>query len=134
MVVSQNLKLHLRLSSRWVCGYFEYDLNSAVTVRGRVPPFGNRPIRTDNYFSSLLHWSKHLHIGHFKTVDKNTSMGILLISGITRCGNVQHNEKFFDTLLITPADTVEEVKARAEQKEINLRYFDDGKVRNYNFL
>merc|ERR1719494_1571588 len=53
---------------------------------------------------------------------------LILHNGITHCGNLQHNEKFFDTLLVTPADSVEEVKARAEEKEINLRYFDDGRI------
>lgn len=38
------------------------------------------------------------------------------------------NSQFFDTLKIQPSLPVEEIKARAEAQEINLRYFPDGDV------
>ncbi|XP_067928205.1 glycine dehydrogenase (decarboxylating), mitochondrial-like [Watersipora subatra] len=53
---------------------------------------------------------------------------LILHHGLTKAGNEQHNSYFFDTLLITPALPVEEVKSRAEGKKINLRYLPDGKI------
>ena len=38
------------------------------------------------------------------------------------------NSQFFDTLKIQPSLPVEDIKARAEAQEINLRYFPDGDV------
>ena len=43
-------------------------------------------------------------------------------------GHVVRNSQFFDTLKIQPSLPVEEIKARAEAQEINLRYFPDGDV------
>jgi len=43
--------------------------------------------------------------------------------------NKQHNEYFFDTLLITPA-SIADVRARAAEKEINLQYLPNNKVCN----
>ena len=51
-----------------------------------------------------------------------------LLVGLSKTSNTQHNAHFFDTLSITPGDSVEEVKRRAEEKKVNLRYFSDGKV------
>lgn len=48
--------------------------------------------------------------------------------GVKNAGHTQHNELFFDTLLITPNCSVEEIKQRAEEMKINLRYNSDGKV------
>ena len=38
------------------------------------------------------------------------------------------NSQFFDTLKIQPSLPVQDIKARAEAQEINLRYFPDGDV------
>ena len=38
------------------------------------------------------------------------------------------NSQFFDTLKIQPSLPVEDIEARAEAQEINLRYFPDGDV------
>jgi hypothetical protein len=43
-------------------------------------------------------------------------------------GHVVRNSQFFDTLKIQPSLPVEDIKARAEAQEINLRYFPDGDV------
>jgi glycine dehydrogenase len=44
-------------------------------------------------------------------------------------GHILTNKQFFDTLKIQPANmSVEELKQRAEAKEINLRYYPDGTV------
>jgi hypothetical protein len=43
-------------------------------------------------------------------------------------GNVIRNDLVFDTLRIQPSLGTDEVKARAEAKKINLRYFPDGDV------
>lgn len=53
---------------------------------------------------------------------------VCLPVGLEKSGSQQHNEIFFDTLLVTPKDPVEEVKARAESKQINLRYYPNGHV------
>ena len=41
------------------------------------------------------------------------------------------NEMFFDTLKVKPSCGVEDIKSRASEKQINLRYFEDGTVRIY---
>jgi len=53
---------------------------------------------------------------------------LLLAEGVRSSGNSVENEIFFDTLKIRPKDGVDAVRERAEQKEINLRYFSDGTV------
>ncbi|KAJ8931698.1 hypothetical protein NQ314_015345 [Rhamnusium bicolor] len=42
--------------------------------------------------------------------------------------NMIPNQLFFDTLRIEPKLEIEDIKARAYQKEINLRYYEDGSV------
>lgn len=50
-------------------------------------------------------------------------------AGLRAAGHVLHNQTFFDTLHITLSGmTAEEVRQRAESKQINLRYFPDGSV------
>lgn len=44
------------------------------------------------------------------------------------------NEQFFDTLKIRAKLPVEQIKQRAGEKRINLRYFDDGDVRERDVL
>ena len=52
----------------------------------------------------------------------------LIILGIKSAGHTVANDLFFDTIKVVPKDGVEAVQERAIQKEINLRYFDDGTV------
>ncbi len=52
-----------------------------------------------------------------------------IATGLESNGNVLRNGHFFDTLKIKPSLPIEEIKVRAEEKEINLRYFADGDVR-----
>ena len=44
-----------------------------------------------------------------------------------------NNNHFFDTLKVTPSTSVDDIRMRAEAKEINLRYFPDGDVRLFHF-
>ncbi|XP_055925780.1 glycine dehydrogenase (decarboxylating), mitochondrial-like [Argiope bruennichi] len=52
----------------------------------------------------------------------------LLAAGVTQGGSKLQHGKFFDTLKIKPKSGVKMVKKRAEEKKINLRYFDDDTV------
>lgn len=56
------------------------------------------------------------------------NLTLLLNYGITIQGHTQTNKNFFDTLRIEPSGPVEDVRFRAHEKKINLRYFDDGAV------
>lgn len=54
---------------------------------------------------------------------------LTLHDGLQRSGHKLLNQHFFDTLHVRPEGlTTEEIRARAEQKEINFRYFDDGTI------
>lgn len=54
---------------------------------------------------------------------------LILAQGLRDAGHTVHNELFFDTLKVTPASgAAAAVRARAEAKRINLRYFADGDV------
>lgn len=48
--------------------------------------------------------------------------------GLKKAGNTLTNQLFFDTLRVIPKLDVKEVEARAIEKQINLRYFDNGAV------
>ncbi|GIX69250.1 glycine dehydrogenase, partial [Caerostris extrusa] len=52
----------------------------------------------------------------------------LLAAGVTGGGNQLQHELFFDTIKVVPKSGVKMVKKRAEEKKINLRYFDDDTV------
>ncbi|CAF0851034.1 unnamed protein product [Rotaria sp. Silwood1] len=43
-------------------------------------------------------------------------------------GNSIKNEIFFDTLKIKPIMSIDEIKQRAKEKRINLRYYDNGSI------
>lgn len=51
-------------------------------------------------------------------------------AGVQEAGHGLLNEHFFDTLHISPktAEELQNIKSRAAEKEINLRYFEDGTV------
>ncbi|XP_066154091.1 glycine dehydrogenase (decarboxylating), mitochondrial [Euwallacea fornicatus] len=53
---------------------------------------------------------------------------LVLHLGLQRSGSVLSNEYFFDTLRVQPAISLEEIRNRAEEMTINLRYYDDGWV------
>lgn len=50
--------------------------------------------------------------------------------GIRQRGHKQSNDVYFDTLHVVPTNdhNASDIKARAQAKKINLRYFDDGAV------
>ncbi|XP_017786858.1 PREDICTED: glycine dehydrogenase (decarboxylating), mitochondrial [Nicrophorus vespilloides] len=56
------------------------------------------------------------------------NLTLVLKHGLTKDGNKITNDLFFDTLRIEPKIELDEVKARAQEKQINVRYFDDGAV------
>jgi len=53
---------------------------------------------------------------------------LLLAKGLSESGNVIENPLFFDTLKISPRLDQGEIKIRAQEVNINLRYFPDGCV------
>lgn len=66
-----------------------------------------------------------------KKIANEIHMGALTLDkALKENGYTQTNNVFFDTLHILPANhvTQEEIKARAEEKKINLRYFSDSSV------
>ena len=53
---------------------------------------------------------------------------LLLAKGLRDEGHEILNPLFYDTLKIKPKVSHQEIRERAIQKEINLRYYDDGCV------
>lgn len=55
---------------------------------------------------------------------------LVLHEGLQQCGHMVRNKNFFDTLHVVPSESFcqQKIKARAEEKHINLRYFPDGSV------
>lgn len=53
-----------------------------------------------------------------------------MILGIQNRGHKQSNDVYFDTLHVVPVSEhdASAIKARAQEKMINLRYFEDGAV------
>ncbi|XP_071034253.1 glycine dehydrogenase (decarboxylating), mitochondrial isoform X3 [Parasteatoda tepidariorum] len=66
--------------------------------------------------------------GLIKIANKVNNATRLLAAGVIGGGNQLQYEKFFDTLKVIPKSSVASVRKRAEQKKINLRYFDDDTV------
>lgn len=52
----------------------------------------------------------------------------ILANGISETSNKVNTKMYFDTIKITPANGIKEIKERADAKEINLRYYEDGDV------
>jgi len=52
----------------------------------------------------------------------------MLAKGLTDAGNVLEHSCYFDTLKVHPTVDTSEVRMRAQQKEINLRYYPDDSV------
>merc|ERR1719357_838130 len=53
---------------------------------------------------------------------------LLLAKGLSESGNVIENPMFFDTLKVSPRLDMGEIKLRAQEVNINLRYYADGCV------
>ena len=51
-----------------------------------------------------------------------------IVSGLKADGNSINNELFFDTLKVQIQMSLNEIKQRAKEKRINLRYYEDGNV------
>ena len=51
---------------------------------------------------------------------------LLLAEGLKQADNLITNNLFFDSLKIKPSVSLKTVRQRAEEKRINLRYFEDG--------
>jgi len=49
---------------------------------------------------------------------------LLLAKGLAESGNVVENGLFFDTIKVQPRLDIDEIKHRARELNINLRYFD----------
>ena len=53
---------------------------------------------------------------------------LLLAKGLSDAGNKVENGLFFDTIKVNPLIDLHEIRHRAMEMEINLRYFEDGSV------
>ncbi|GJQ80400.1 hypothetical protein Trydic_g12260 [Trypoxylus dichotomus] len=53
---------------------------------------------------------------------------LVLCYGLKEDGNKVTNEYFFDTIRLEPRNDIHTIQQRAIEKQINLRYFDDGSV------
>ncbi|XP_042864469.1 glycine dehydrogenase (decarboxylating), mitochondrial-like [Penaeus japonicus] len=53
---------------------------------------------------------------------------IILSRGLQSAGHIIENDIFFDTIKVNPTLAISEIRMRAQQKEINLRYFRDETV------
>lgn len=53
------------------------------------------------------------------------NLTLVLNYGLKEDGNQLSNEMFFDTLTVNPKIGLDEVKERAVEKQVNLRYYDD---------
>ena len=53
---------------------------------------------------------------------------LLLAKGLRESGNVVENQHFFDTIKVSPRLSASEIRLRAHEVNINLRYFPDGCV------
>ncbi len=57
------------------------------------------------------------------------SATLLLSKGLSESGNEVVNDLFFDTLKVYPRLDPSEIRHRASEMKINLRYYEDGAVR-----
>lgn len=53
---------------------------------------------------------------------------LVLSKGLRDSGCTIDSKIFFDTLKVNPTMASSEIRERAKQKEINLRYYEDGSV------
>ncbi|XP_035211517.1 glycine dehydrogenase (decarboxylating), mitochondrial-like isoform X2 [Stegodyphus dumicola] len=66
--------------------------------------------------------------GLINIATKVNNATLLLAEGIKAAGHKLEHIRFFDTIKVIPKSNVSNVKRRAEEKKINLRYFDDQSV------
>ena len=57
---------------------------------------------------------------------------LLLAKGLSDSGNEVETGLFFDTIKVQPRLDQSEIRHRAKEMKINLRYFDEGQVQNYS--
>ena len=70
-------------------------------------------------------------IDRWQPWNEESTNGILLsIPGLKAGGNQINSELFFDTLQFQPKMNLDEIKQRAREKRINLRYYENGQVRS----
>lgn len=55
-------------------------------------------------------------------------MTSVLAAGLVGSGCKLHSERFFDTITISPVNKLEDIKTRAREEKINLRYNEDGSI------
>nr|XP_022910008.1 glycine dehydrogenase (decarboxylating), mitochondrial [Onthophagus taurus] len=53
---------------------------------------------------------------------------LVLYHGLKQDSNKIRNDLFFDTIKVDPKEDVSLIRKRAEEKQINFRYFDDGSI------
>ncbi|XP_025837519.1 glycine dehydrogenase (decarboxylating), mitochondrial-like, partial [Agrilus planipennis] len=64
-----------------------------------------------------------------KDIASNVHNNTLVLNhGLKKDGHETQKSTFFDTLRIEPKISVDEIRSRAMEKKINLRYYDDGAV------
>ena len=80
--------------------------------------------------SSTWDLSESMFIVFRKSIVKIRSSFLTLCVGVKSAGHVIKNNLFFDTLQIQPKTSIDEIKIRASEKHINLRYYPDGSVSN----
>ncbi|KAK4876317.1 hypothetical protein RN001_012739 [Aquatica leii] len=56
------------------------------------------------------------------------NMTLVLAQGLMQDENTLTNDLFFDTIKVMPKASIDEIKHRANEREINLRYYEDGAV------
>lgn len=62
-----------------------------------------------------------------------TNYNNIVFSGLQHDGNTINIEYFFDTLKVKPKKSVSEIKSRARDFQINLRYFADDTVSFHSY-
>ncbi len=60
--------------------------------------------------------------------DRVHSATVLLAKGLAESGNEVTNDLFFDTIKVNPRLDQSEIRLRANERKINLRYYEDGAV------
>ncbi len=55
---------------------------------------------------------------------------VCFVSGVSNVGHTVVHSDFFDTIKVKPSSSwdLDQIKAAAQEKKLNLRYFDDGTV------
>ena len=67
-----------------------------------------------------------------ETARRVHTSALLLAKGLADSGNDIETGLFFDTIKVQPRLDQSEIRHRAKEMKINLRYFDEGQVQNYS--